>query len=145
MSDESSTFNVFASKAGFSIHFKLSVNDVPRKTDDSGKEQSGLAALMASAELLIDWMKSHGYEHDTSKDRPAFGARSAAPETPPPADIPVPTHCGEPMKYRSKTEKAGAKYECRKGAQCEKAREVNGRKYGHTVWEDAYRRELDAA
>ena len=138
MSDESSTFNVFAAKNGYSIHFKLSVNDVPRK-----EGQSGLAALMSSAETLIGWMKEHGYEHDATKDRPFGGGRAARPEVPAPSDIPVPQHCGVPMKYRAKTEKAGAKYECAKGSDCENAREYNGKKYGATVWEDAYRRELE--
>jgi len=145
MSDESSTFNVFASKNGYSVHFKISVADVKHAEDEPA-----FMALLKAAEWLLRDMKEKGYEHDTSKDRPAFGGRKATPDAPPPTDIPVPQHCGEPMKYVPKATRAdgtpiSAKYECRKGAECENPREYNGKKYGATKWEDTYRRELAEA
>ena len=73
MSDESSTFNVFASKNGYSVHFKISVADVKHAEDEPA-----FMALLKAAEWLLRDMKEKGYEHDTLKDRPG-GARKSAP------------------------------------------------------------------
>ena len=124
--------NLFAAKGGFTVHFKIVADELP--------------ALMKNTELFIDWMKKNGYEHDTTRDKPGRGGGFKKPETPPPADLPVPECDGESMEYREDyTNKDGkpvsARYTCRKGAGCSQAR--NG--YGRTVWEDAWRKEQQLA
>lgn len=80
------------------------------------------------------------------------GAKPGAkPEDPAPADLKdnIPQHCDEPMIYRPAYRSAagkdvGAKFQCRKGADCAEAEVFNDKKYGKSMWEDRYRKDLEA-
>jgi hypothetical protein len=134
--------NLFAMKAGFSVHIKLCADDLPFEAKADGSPEWPVNTLLRGTDTVIAWLSSHGFEHDPSKDRPNFGNRQAKPEMPAPSDIPVPKHCGVDMKYKQAAGKGV--YECRKGAECVNARDVNGRKYGASVWEDNWRKESSA-
>jgi hypothetical protein len=136
--------NLFAMKAGFSVHIKLCADDLPWKAQEDGSPEWPVNTLLRGTDTVIAWLSSHGFEHDPSKDRPAFGNRGASkPEMPAPSDIPVPKHCGSDMKFKKTTTGKGV-YECRKGASCEKPREYQGKQYGAQIWEEDWRRESSA-
>lgn len=66
------------------------------------------------------------------------GGRQQQQETPPPADLTVPEHCGQPMRYKQTGSGKGV-FDCRLGAQCSTPREHDGKKYGHSIWESDIR------
>mgnify|MGYP001607798119 CR=1 FL=1 len=101
----------------------------------------GVNSLLRATNTVIAWMHENGYEHDASRDRPAFGRGGAAgkPESPPPSDVLVPTHCGEAMRYKQTATGKGV-YECRKGKDCSNPREYQGNKYGAQTWEEDWRK-----
>ena len=102
--------------------------------------------------LVVGWFKEDGARPNKGFENRVVrgGGGGRKPEDPVPDDLKelVPAHCGEPMEYKAKytnqtTQKeVSARFQCRKGEQCQQARQVGDKKYGFSIWEDAYRREL---
>lgn len=101
--------------------------------------------------LVVGWFKDEGAKPNKGfENKVVRGGGGKKPEDPIPADLKdhVPAHCGEAMKYAAAytnpntQQKVGAKFQCAKGGECANARTVGDKKYGATIWEDAYRKEL---
>lgn len=96
---------------------------------------------MKRADALL---KAAGFQRSERLDKPAYqkggGNFQPRPETPPPADLEVPSHCGEHMRYVEAREASGDKkavaahWDCRKGRGCVEGREVNGNRFPFTNW-----------
>ncbi len=106
--------NVFSEKNGYSVHFKLTAEDVP------AKDEPVLNALLRATETLLDWMAQHGYEHDASKDRkPAKAWGKGKPKSEAKSDVACGV-CGGATWFNPQGEKKnprGPDYKC-KGKEC---------------------------
>ena len=115
--------------------------DVEVKLTVDGKTP---AETVASLKALDVAAKTAGFARSERFDRPSYGGggRPGAPrpETPPPADLEVPEHCGVAMVYKPPKEAAdgkkavAARWECRKGRDCAEPEERGGNKYPATNW-----------
>lgn len=120
-------------------------------------DESLAKAMVEALDKVGADLAHRGFKHDTSFDKPAYGGGGGGNRfqkgdgfAAPPTDIPIPPHCGQPMKYKPKgpngddgKPKWNAKYVCSKDTLCADVVE-GGSKYPGTVWEDSYRKTLAA-
>lgn len=128
-----SNFELFLkTPKGIEAALRVSLSDVPpQKVGENTVE--GVAALAAYMARLDAQLAQAGFTRSDRLDKPARGGGGQwqKPSDPPPPDIQVPVHCGEPMKYRAEKKV----FDCAKGANCATPREYQGKKYGASVWE----------
>lgn len=101
-----------------------------------------VAALVEGMKEADRLLKAAGFVRSDRLDKPVYqrggggGGRAARPETPPPADLEVPEHCGQPMVYmpggkRQDGSDYSPRWVCRAGSACEE-KDAQGRP--HANW-----------
>jgi hypothetical protein len=154
-----SRFSFFVeSPAGLKAYLEINIDDVDT-TGPHGAVGDSCAALRAEFERTAAWLAQGGFKRDTSFDRPPStgwtggGKGGGRQEAAPPSDLKVPSHCGKPMVYKqewtNKEDKViKAKFVCRLDQKCVSvidAPDPGVKNYPHSVWEDAYRKQLAKA
>jgi len=131
-------------RSGFAFYVK-SPSGIETALHVATADVASIPALVEGMKEADALLKAAGFVRSDRLDKPAYqkggGAFNAPQETPPPADLEVPEHCGQPMKYVPEKPKANgdgvvsAHWDCRKGRGCAEPRTVGDRVYGFTNWD----------